>query len=153
MAQVVLENAQCMFLQGNEPVLTGSGLIVPKRHRETVFDLTAEEWQATFDLLQRSKAWIDEQYAPEGYNVGWNCGAVGGQEVMHAHLHVIPRFEDEPLAGKGIRHWLKQGSNARSGQLIRQFWPNCSRFRSCNGWLDKGNDRVPAPTAAYVYNG
>jgi diadenosine tetraphosphate (Ap4A) HIT family hydrolase len=118
-AQVVLENAHCLFLQGNEPVLVGSGLIIPRHHRETVFDLSAEELQATFDLLQRSKEWIDERYAPDGYNVGWNCGPVGGQEVMHAHLHVIPRFEDEPLAGKGIRHWLKQGSNARSGQPAR----------------------------------
>ena len=118
-AQVVLENAHCLFLQGNEPVLVGSGLIIPRHHRETVFDLSAEEFRATFDLLQRSKEWIDERYAPDGYNVGWNCGPVGGQEVMHAHLHVISRFEDEPLAGKGIRHWLKQGSNARSGQPAR----------------------------------
>jgi len=116
-AQVVLENAHCVFLQGTEPVLVGSGLIIPKHHRETVFDLTVEEWRATFDLLQCVKAWVDEKYAPDGYNVGWNCGQVGGQEVMHAHLHIIPRFEDEPLAGKGIRYWLKQDSNARSGQL------------------------------------
>lgn len=94
-------------------MLPGSGLIVPKAHRETVFDLTPEEWRDTNDLLQRVKALLDAEYAPDGYNVGWNAGAAAGQHVFHAHLHVIPRFADEPLAGKGIRHWLKQPENRR----------------------------------------
>lgn len=111
---IVLSNEHCFFVQKPQEVLIGSGLIVPKLHRETAFDLTPEEWQATFDLLQRVKELLDKEYAPQGYNLRWNCGHVGGQEIFHAHLHVIPRFEDEPLAGKGIRYWLKQPSNQRS---------------------------------------
>ncbi|CAG0932718.1 bis(5'-adenosyl)-triphosphatase [Thermoflexales bacterium] len=113
-AQVILENVHCLFLQQPEPVLIGSGLIIPRQHRETLFDLTGEEWEATFSLLTQAKALLDQRYAPAGYNIGWNCGQVGGQEVFHAHLHVIPRYQDEPLAGKGIRYWLKQDSNKRS---------------------------------------
>lgn len=93
--------------------IEGSGMIIPRQHRETVFDLTATEWAATFTLLQAVKQLLDEAMQPDGYNVGWNCGTVGGQSVFHAHLHVIPRFADEPLAGKGIRHWFKQESNRR----------------------------------------
>lgn len=111
--RVVLANETCMFLQIPQEVLPGSGLIVPKAHRETVFDLTPEEWRDTNDLLQRVKALLDAEYAPDGYNVGWNAGAAAGQHVFHAHLQVIPRFADEPLAGKGIRHWLKQPENRR----------------------------------------
>jgi diadenosine tetraphosphate (Ap4A) HIT family hydrolase len=110
---VILENTHCLFLQRQEPVLVGSGLIIPRRHCETVFDLTSEEWEATFVLLQHVKALLDHEYEPQGYNVGWNCGPVGGQEIFHAHLHVIPRYRDEPLAGKGIRYWLKQEINVR----------------------------------------
>jgi hypothetical protein len=40
---------------------------------------------------------------------GTNRAIRFGQEVMHAHLHVIPRFADEPYAGRGIRFLLKQG--------------------------------------------
>ena len=112
--QAVLETPRCLFVQQPESVLVGSGMIIPKQHRETVFDLTAEEWQETLTLLLRVKALLDEQYAPDGYNIGWNCGPVGGQHVFHAHLHVIPRHKDEPLAGKGIRHWLKQDDNKRN---------------------------------------
>ena len=112
--QVVLENEYCLFLQKPEPVLTGSGLIVPKAERRTVFDLTPEEWQATYDLLQQAKRYLDDEYAPDGYTIGWNCEDAGGQSVFHAHLHVVPRFSDEPLAGKGLRFHLKQPANERA---------------------------------------
>jgi histidine triad (HIT) family protein len=89
-------------------------MIVPKEHRETVFDLNNDEISDTFVLLKSVKAYLDEKYEPDGYNVGWNCYAVGGQTVFHAHFHVIPRFKNEPLAGKGIRHHLKQRTNSRT---------------------------------------
>lgn len=110
---ILLENEHCLFTQIPQKVLAGSGLIVPREHRETVFDLTPDEWQATYDLLHQVKVLLDKQYHPDGYNVGWNVGAIGGQEIFHAHLHIIPRFADEPRAGKGIRYWLKQDDNLR----------------------------------------
>jgi diadenosine tetraphosphate (Ap4A) HIT family hydrolase len=117
--QVVLSNDHCMFLQKPQEVLIGSGVIVPRRHCETVFDLTEEEWHNTLQLLRVVKDYLDERYCPDGYNVGWNVGQVGGQEIFHAHLHVIPRYGDEPLAGKGIRYWLKQPENKRKcGTII-----------------------------------
>jgi len=110
---VLLENPFCLFLQREEPVLIGSGLIIPRAHRETAFDLTTEEWLAIQALLLQVKTLIDDSHHPAGYNLGWNCGATAGQEIFHAHLHVIPRYSDEPLAGKGIRYWLKQEGNLR----------------------------------------
>ncbi len=110
---VVLENKHCVFVQMPQAVLAGSGLIVPRAPRETPFDLTPEEWTATYTLLQEVKAYLDRTLEPDGYNVGWNVGRVGGQSIPHAHLHVIPRFRDEPLAGKGIRYFLKQPENKR----------------------------------------
>ena len=110
---IVLENDLCYFLQEPQKVLIGSGLIIPKAHRETVFDLKPEEWTSTFSLLLEVKNIIDNEYKPDGYNIGWNNGVVAGQEIFHVHLHVIPRFKDEPLANKGIRYWLKQPNNKR----------------------------------------
>ena len=115
---IALENEHCLFLSqlASETVLIGSGLIIPRPHRENVFDLTETEWNATYSLLQQVKSLLDERYEPDGYNVGWNCGRVGGQEVFHTHLHVIPRYKDEPYAGRGIRSWLKQEANRRPSQ-------------------------------------
>lgn len=112
--KIVLENDYAIFIQTEQPILIGSGLIIPRFHSETVFDLTEVEWCETYTLLQQVKTLLDEQYEPDGYNIGWNSGTVAGQDVFHAHLHVIPRFKDEPLAGKGIRWWLKQAENRRT---------------------------------------
>ena len=111
--KVIFEDDLVRFAQ-NERVqgaLKHSGVIVPVQHRETVFDLSEAEVAATFRLLAVVKTWMDASFAPDGYNVGWNCGKVGGQELFHAHMHVIPRFRQEPLAGKGIRTWLKSDAN------------------------------------------
>ena len=111
--RLVCRNESTLFLQNSrqQGALVGSGVTIPVRHAATVFDLTPEEVSATFQLLAEVKRWMDATFQPQGYNVRWNCGAVGGQEVMHAHMHVIPRFEQEPYAGRGIRYWLKQDAN------------------------------------------
>ncbi len=118
---IVLHNEHTLFIQRPQEVLIGSGLIIPKVHRETVFDLTREEWQATYDLLAEVKQLLDIKYRPDGYNIGWNVGEIGGQEIFHAHLHIIPRYHDEPYARKGIRYWLKQKENKRV-ILVQDFY-------------------------------
>ncbi|MGP4073567.1 HIT family protein [Piscibacillus sp. B03] len=115
---VMMENKHCYFLQldyfqEKGVVLEGAGVIVPKRHRETVFDLTKEEWGSTYSLLQDVKNYLDRDHNPDGYNVGWNCGEVGGQSIFHAHMHVLPRYKDEGMAGKGIRYFIKGAGNER----------------------------------------
>ena len=112
--EVIFEDKHVLFLQNQnyQGALKHSGIIIPKAHKETAFDLSEEEILATFTLLSEVKRWMDSNFAPSGYNLGWNCGRVAGQEVMHAHLHVIPRFGEEPLAGKaGIRTLLKSERN------------------------------------------
>ncbi|MCK6255924.1 HIT family protein [Fictibacillus sp. KIGAM418] len=113
--EIVFENKTCLYIQSpqNQTILEGSGLIIPKAHRPSVFDLTQEEWNDTYSLLAFAKAYLDRTLKPDGYNIGWNSGEIGGQHILHAHLHVIPRFSDEPYAGQGIRSWLKSPSNKR----------------------------------------
>lgn len=112
---IVFENDTCFFLQHNkqQDVLEGSGVIVPKKHHINAFELTKEEWKDTYDLLQIAKEYIDNEFAPDGYTLGWNVGEVSNQSIFHSHFHVIPRYKDEPLTGKGIRYWLKQPENKR----------------------------------------
>lgn len=105
--EIVLNNDYCIYSLLKEQEIKGAGIIVPKSHKRTVFDLDKDEWDATYRLLHEVKGYLDYKYQPDGYNVGWNCESVGGQHVFHAHLHVIPRFVSEPLAGKGIRYLFK----------------------------------------------
>ena len=111
--KIIFANDVVLFLQDEryQGALKHSGIIIPVQHRETVFDLSHAEITATFEPLSQVKEWMDDRFSPDGYNIGWNCGRVGGQEVFHAHMHVIPRFRQEPLAGKGLRSLLKSDAN------------------------------------------
>ena len=91
-------------------------MMITKRHIKTPFDINEAEWAQLRTLLKTGKAFLDE-FAPDGYNLGWNIHPVGGQNVDHAHLHLFGRFADEPLAHKGLRYAFKQPSNRRGGTL------------------------------------
>jgi diadenosine tetraphosphate (Ap4A) HIT family hydrolase len=113
-ADVFIERGPCVYASTRDPrdppdVLPGCGVIVPVAHRASPFDLTAEEWAATHELLLEAKAAQDERLAPDGYLLVWNCSP----DVGHAHLHVIPRFDDEPFADRGGRSAIKVPENRR----------------------------------------
>ncbi len=114
----VMRNNTCVFLssQGYNPegVLEGASVIIPLAHKASPFDLSDDEVVDMFNLLKEGRKYLDEKYKPSGYTLGWNIGKVSGQiEPFHVHLHVMPRYDDEPLAGKGVRHFLKQNNNSR----------------------------------------
>ncbi|GGF90433.1 HIT family protein [Paenibacillus abyssi] len=110
----ILRNNHCIFFQMPQEVLIGSGVIVPIKHRENVFELTEEEWLSTYSLLQEVKRHLDELHYPQGYNLAWNTNKAAGQHLFHSHLHVIPRFEDEPLTGKDLRSFIGSEENKRN---------------------------------------
>ena len=94
--------------------LIGSYVIIPKSEVGSPFELSDKEWADSKALMTELKCYLDKKYHPDGYNIGWNVGKVAGQEVAHAHMHIIPRYSDEPLAGKGLRYWFKQPENIRA---------------------------------------
>lgn len=119
-ADVYIENEWCVYSSSRDPadppgVLPGSGIIVPKAHRASPFDLSSEEWTATRDLLLRAKAIQDERLAPDGYLLSWSPypGSDEGVPRMHSHLHVVPRFDDEPRREGGGRVGIKGVDNIR----------------------------------------
>jgi histidine triad (HIT) family protein len=118
-ADVFLENEWCVFVASDDAeirararlhpdVLPGSGIIIPIAHRTSPFELTVEEWGATRELLLAARAVLHEWLAPDGYTLGWN-----DQSRLHAHLHVLPRFDDEPRVAAGIRTGINEPDNVR----------------------------------------
>ncbi len=93
----VLENDLAYALYDIDPVSKGHALIIPKRHFEQIFEATPEESGAVKDLLMKMKALIAKEHAPDGYNIWVNCGKAAGQAVMHAHVHLIPRYQGKVL--------------------------------------------------------
>jgi diadenosine tetraphosphate (Ap4A) HIT family hydrolase len=98
-------NERAFVVDDAFPVSPGHTLILPKRHAESVFDLTAEEATSLLELVQVAKARLDHALAPAGYNIGVNVGKVAGQTILHAHVHLIPRYSgDLPNPVGGVRN-------------------------------------------------
>lgn len=119
-ADIYIENAHCVYASSRDPrdppdVLPGSGIIVPKAHRASPFDLTPDEWIAVRDLLLQAKERQDNRLAPDGYFLSWTSFPMSDDDVpaMHAHLHVVPRFQDEPFRDRGGRVGIKGADNRR----------------------------------------
>ena len=106
---ILFENDLAVAFFDSYPVSKGHTLIVPKRHCETYFDLTSDEMKAIFELSNKVKECLDERFHPDGYNVGFNVKEAGGQSVMHAHMHIIPRYIGDVAKPRGgIRKIVKQ---------------------------------------------
>jgi len=91
----IAENELARAFFDKYPVSPGHVLIVLKRHVANLFEATEEEMASIRNLLGRVKAQIDEQFHPDGYNVGANVGEVAGQTIFHLHVHVIPRYHGD----------------------------------------------------------
>jgi diadenosine tetraphosphate (Ap4A) HIT family hydrolase len=103
--EVLARNELAIAVFDSFPVSPGHSLIVPLRHATTIWDLSAEEYDACFRLVRELKPVLEARFKPDAFNVGVNCGEAAGQSVWHAHIHVIPRYKgDNPNPRGGVRN-------------------------------------------------
>ena len=100
------------------PVSPGHSLIIPFRHCASFFDLTPEEVTACMDLLMQERTALDDEFKPDGYNVGVNVSAAAGQGIFHVHIHLIPRYTgDSARPQGGVRQVIPEKADySRNGQ-------------------------------------
>jgi diadenosine tetraphosphate (Ap4A) HIT family hydrolase len=94
-------NGSFLVLGRHDRLSPEAAIIVPLRHVLTPFEIGAAEWGDMADALAVAQAHLAD-LSPDGFTVGWNVGEVAGQEIMHAHLHVIARFAGRAGAGRGV---------------------------------------------------
>lgn len=88
------------------PISPGHTLIIPHRHYSSWFESSEGERAALLALMSEAKARLQNQYQPDGFNIGINDGAAAGQTVAHLHIHLIPRYAgDRPDPRGGVR-WI-----------------------------------------------
>lgn len=102
----VAEHGTCLAIRDGYPVAPGHTLIVPRRHVASFFALDADEQADLLALLNKVVANLDEEFAPDGYNIGLNEGTAAGQTVPHVHLHVIPRRAGDAADPRGGIRWV-----------------------------------------------
>ena len=82
----------------------GHALVVPKRHVPDLITgpATLPEIAPAIDAVARL---LMDRLAADGINLLSSTGEAAGQEVFHLHVHVVPRYADEP----GLRQLVNAG--------------------------------------------
>lgn len=101
-----IEGKTVFVIEDGFPVSPGHCLVIPKRHVESFFETSAEEQTDILTTLKVLKSRIDDQFHPDGYNIGVNDGRVAGQTVMHLHIHLIPRYSGDTVEPRGGIRWI-----------------------------------------------
>ncbi|MER9450163.1 DUF3427 domain-containing protein [Mesorhizobium sp. M0254] len=110
--RILFADAKIFALWDAFPVSAGHALIVPRRHVSDWDDLEDSERGAVWAAVDRTMAEIRIVHGADGFNVGFNHGAVAGQTVFHFHLHVIPRRKGDVSDPRGgVRHVIPDKGN------------------------------------------
>jgi len=115
--EVIRHNALAYCTRDTYPVNPGHTLVMPYRHCASFFDLTPEEVTACMALVAEEKIVLDEEFKPDGYNVGVNVSTAAGQSIFHVHIHLIPRYTgDSERPQGGVRQVIpEKAAYTRSG--------------------------------------
>jgi histidine triad (HIT) family protein len=96
-SQIVDEDDRTVSFMDINPATRGHALVVPRRHAADLLEIDDDDLEATILAAQRLARRVSERLGADGVNLLNSCGRSAWQTVFHFHLHVIPRYEDDPL--------------------------------------------------------
>jgi histidine triad (HIT) family protein len=116
----LFENKDAMAFLDIMPVNKGHALVIPKNHFENIEDMPEEVLSEVMKAVKKVAPAVRKGVQAEGFNVQMNNGAVAGQVVFHAHLHIVPRFDND-----GLKLWsgkkYKDGDQEDTRKRIVHF--------------------------------
>jgi histidine triad (HIT) family protein len=106
------------FLDVN-PATRGHLLVVPRGHARDLLAVDAEDLGACAVAAQALAGRLVERLGATGVNVLNACGRSAWQSVPHLHLHVVPRYDGDPLALPWHPRPADPAELARTGEQLR----------------------------------
>ena len=100
--EIILSSELSICFYDKFPVSKGHMLVIPKRHVPDYFKLNELEKSDIWQLVEQAKIFLQENFKPDGFNIGFNSGTAAGQTVFHVHIHIIPRYAgdvEDPTGG------------------------------------------------------
>lgn len=92
-----------VFLDIN-PLSKGHSIVIPKEHYVNILDLPEELYLHMSKIVKKISQHLNDMYKPEGILINQNNGKRAGQEILHAHIHIKPIYEDtQTLSEVGLR--------------------------------------------------
>jgi histidine triad (HIT) family protein len=106
-ASVVYRDDRCIAFMDTSPVTQGHLLVIPANHADSLAELDPGVGAHVFRVAHELAAQIRRSgLKSDGVNFFLADGAAAGQEVLHVHLHVFPRFDGD---GFGLRFGQEYG--------------------------------------------
>ena len=96
-ARIVDEDERTIAFMDIAPATRGHALVIPRSHATDLLSVEREDLSAVALAAQRLAARMKDRLGADGVNLLNSCGAAAWQTVFHFHVHVIPRYEDDPL--------------------------------------------------------
>jgi histidine triad (HIT) family protein len=96
-AQIVDADAHTVAFMDINPATRGHALVVPREHSSDLMGISDSDLEQTIVAARRLARRIDEVLEPDGFNVFNSCRPAAWQTIFHFHVHVIPRYDDDPL--------------------------------------------------------
>ncbi|HUM15972.1 MAG TPA: HIT family protein [Candidatus Nitrosotalea sp.] len=103
----VFEDDKTIAFMDINPINSGHCLVITKAHATSLFEVEVEDLQAAIATAQRVALAIRDGLKPDGLNMLQANGAAAFQSVLHFHLHLIPRWNND---GKGFDWKLVPGN-------------------------------------------
>jgi len=97
----VFEDARTLAFMDVMPEADGHVLVVPREDAETILDLSPEGVAAMMATTQKVAKAVDRALSPDGILLKQYNRPAAGQSLFHVHSHIVPRWEDVPLAPHG----------------------------------------------------
>jgi histidine triad (HIT) family protein len=94
---IVAEDERTVAFMDINPATRGHALVVPRRHAADLGEIDPEDLAAVARAAQRLATRAREALGADGVNLMNSWGSDAWQTVFHFHLHVIPRYADDPL--------------------------------------------------------
>jgi histidine triad (HIT) family protein len=96
-ATIVAEDERTIAFMDINPATRGHALVIPRAHARDLYDVDPEDLAAVAVAAQRLAARVRDNLGADGVNLLNSSGAAAWQTVFHFHVHVIPRYEGDPL--------------------------------------------------------
>jgi histidine triad (HIT) family protein len=96
-ATIVDEDERTISFMDISPATRGHALVIPREHSPDLLSVEHEDLSAVALAAQRLAGMLKQRLGADGVNLLNSCGAVAFQTVFHFHVHVIPRYEGDPL--------------------------------------------------------
>jgi histidine triad (HIT) family protein len=91
------EDERTVAFMDINPATRGHALVVPRAHSRDLLDVPDEDLAACGAAARRLARRASERLGADGVNLLNSCGRAAWQTVFHFHVHVIPRYDDDPL--------------------------------------------------------